>query len=72
MMLIMYNGNLLAYKLQVSLNEEAVVDRHGCHTNLKFQVKAKENQNTLYTLYGSPKLLKNPTKQVLLQILVPV
>ena len=52
-----------AYKLQPSLSEKVIVDRHGCHTALHFGVKAKENQDKVPTLYWLPKLLKNPIKQ---------
>ena len=40
-----------AYKLQASLSQRVLVDRHGCHTALKFGVKAKENQDKVPTLY---------------------
>ena len=33
-----------AYKLQPSLSERVVVNRHGCHTALHLGIKAKENQ----------------------------
>ena len=33
-----------AYKLQPSLSERVILDGHGCHTALHFDVKAKENQ----------------------------
>ena len=35
-----------AYKLQPSLSERVIVDRHGCHTAVHFGVKAKENLNS--------------------------
>ena len=59
-----------AYKLQPSLSERVTVDRHGCHTALHFDVKAKENQDKVPTIYWLPKLHKNPIKQDLLLILV--
>ena len=40
-----------AYKLQPSLSERVIVDRHGCYTALHFGVKAKENQVKVHTLY---------------------
>ena len=49
-----------AYKLQTSLTEKVVVDGHGCQTTLKFDVKAKENQDMVPVLYWLPKLHKNP------------
>ena len=52
----------IAYKLQPSLIERVIVDRHGCHTTLHFGVKAKENQYKVPTLYWLPKLHKNPYK----------
>ena len=61
-----------AYKLQPSLSERVIVDGPGCHTALHFGVKAKENQDKVPTLYWLPKLHKNPIKQDLLLILVPV
>ena len=62
-----------AYKLQASLSEKVVVDGHGCHTDLYFGVKAKENQDNVPTLYCLAKLhKKNPIKQDLLLILVLV
>ena len=39
-----------------------IVDGHGCHTALKFRVKAEENQNKVPTLYWLPKLNKNTYK----------
>ena len=57
-----------AYKLQASLIETAVVNGHGCHTDLKFGVEAKENQGRLPTLYWLPKLHKNHMKLDLLHI----
>ena len=47
-----------AYKLQPSLSERVIVDEHGCHTDLHFGVKAKENQDKVPTLYWLPKLHK--------------
>ena len=41
------------YKLQASLSEKVAVDGHGCNTALNFGVKAKENQDTVPTLYQS-------------------
>ena len=49
-----------------------VVDGHGCHTALRFGVKAKENQDKVPTLYWLPKLHKNPIKQDLLLIIILV
>ena len=46
-----------------------IVDGHGCHTALHFDVKVKENQINVPTLYWLPKLHKNPIKQKLLLIL---
>ena len=63
---------LMTLKLQTSLTENAVVDGHGCHTDLNFGVKAKEYQDKIPMLYLLPKLHKNPIKQDLFQILVPV
>ena len=51
-----------AYKLQPSLSERVIVDRHGCHTAVHFGVKAKENQDKDPTLYWLPKLHKKPYK----------
>ena len=51
-----------AYNLQPSLSERVIVDGHGCHTALHFAVKAKENQDTVPTLYWLPKLHKKPNK----------
>ena len=39
-----------------------IVDGHGCHTALRFGVKAKENQDKVPTLYWLPKLHENPYK----------
>ena len=61
-----------AYKLQPSLSERVIVDGHGCHTAIKFGVKAKENQDKVPTLYWLPKLHTNPIKQGLLLILALV
>ena len=61
-----------AYKLQPSLSERVIVDGHGCHTALHLGVKVKENQDKVPTLHWLPKLHKNPIKQNLLLILVPV
>ena len=61
-----------AYKLQPSLSERVIVDGLGCHTALNFDVKVKENQDKVPTLYWLPKLHKNPLKQDLLLILVLV
>ena len=47
-----------AYTLETSLNEKGVVDGHDCHTALHFGVKAKENQDTVPTMYRLPKLHK--------------
>ena len=52
-----------AYKLQPSLSERVIVDRHGCHTALHFGVKAKENQDKVPTLYWLPKLHKKIYKE---------
>ena len=56
-----YNGNLKrelidtnAYKLQASLSERVVVDRHGYHIAIHFGVKAKENQDKVPTLCWLP------------------
>ena len=62
--------NTNAYKLQPSLSERVIVDRHCYHTALHFGVKAKENQDKVPTLYRLPKLHKNPIKQDLFLILV--
>ena len=51
-----------AYKLQSSLSERVIVDRHGCHTALHFGIKTKENQDKVPTLYWLPKLHKKPFK----------
>ena len=51
-----------AFKLQPSLSERVIVDGHGCHTALHFDVKAKENQDNVHTLYWLSKLHKNPYK----------
>ena len=61
-----------AYKVQPSLSERVIVDGHGCHTALHFDVKAKKNQDKVPTLYWLPKLHKNPIKQDLLLILANV
>ena len=39
-----------------------IVDGHGCHTALIFDVKVKENQDKVPTLYWLPKLHKKPFK----------
>ena len=57
-------------KLQAYLSERMVVDGHGCRTALYFGVKAKENQDTVSTLYWLPKLHKNPLKLDVFLILV--
>ena len=49
-----------AYKRQPSSSKSAIVDGHGCHIALNFDVKAKENQDKVLTLYWLPKLHKNP------------
>ena len=54
--------------MQPSLSERVIVDGHGCHTALHFDVKAKETQDKVPTLYWLPKL----HKQDLLLILVLV
>ena len=51
-----------AYKLQPSLSERVIVDGHGCHTALKFRVKARENKDKVPTLYWLPKLHKKTYK----------
>ena len=61
-----------AYKLQAALSEKVVVDGHGCHTTLHFNVKTKENQDKAPTLYWLPKLHKNHIQPDLLLILVLV
>ena len=61
-----------AYKLQPSFSERVIVDGHGCHTALHFDVKTKENQDKVPTLYWLPKLHKKPIKQDLLLFLVLV
>ena len=50
------------YKLQASLSERVIVDRHGCHSALNFGVKAEETQDKVPTLYWLPTLLKTPYK----------
>ena len=50
------------YKLQASLSERAVVDGHGCHTPLHFNVKAKETQDKAPMLDSLPSLHKTPYK----------
>ena len=42
--------------------EKVVVDGHGCHTALKFGVRAKENQDNVPMLYWQPRPHKNPYK----------
>ena len=49
-----------------------VVDERVCHTALHSDVKAKENQDNVPTLYWLLQLHKNPIKQDILQILVLV
>ena len=61
-----------AYKLKPSLCERVIVDGHGCHTAQHFDVKSKENQDKIHTLYWLPKLHKDPIKQDLLLFLVLV
>ena len=61
-----------AFELQPTLSERVIVHGHGCHTALHVGVKAKENQDRVPTLNWLPKLHKNPIKQDLLLILVPV
>ena len=51
-----------AYKLLPSLSAKVIVDGHGCHTALRFGVKAKENQDKVPTWYWLPKLHKKPYK----------
>ena len=46
--------NTNAYKLQPSLSERVIVDGHGCHTDLNFGAKAKENQDKVSTLHRLP------------------
>ena len=58
--------------MQPSLRDRVIVDGHGCHTALHFDVRAKENQDRGPTLYLLPKLHKTHMKQALLQILVIV
>ena len=58
--------------MQTTLSERVIVDGHGCHTALHFDVKAKENHDKVPTLYWLPKLQPNPIKQDLLLILVLV
>ena len=60
-----------AYGLQASFRERVVVDGHayGCHTVLRFDVKVKETQDKVPTLYWLPKLHKNPITQKILLIL---
>ena len=48
-----------AYKLQPSLSERVIVNRHGCHTALNFGGKARRNQDKVPTSYWLPKLHKN-------------
>ena len=55
--------------MQPYLSESVIVDGHDCHTALHFDVKAKENQDKVPTLYWFSKLHKNPLKQDLLLIL---
>ena len=52
-----------ACKLQPSLSEKVIVDRHGCRTVLHFDAKAKENQDKVPSFYWLPKLHKNHIKQ---------
>ena len=40
--------------MQASLSEWVVVDGHRCHTALRFNVKAIENQGNVPTLYQLP------------------
>ena len=51
-----------AYKLQPSLSERVIVDRHVCHKALHFGVKAKENQDKVPTLYWLSNLHKKTYK----------
>ena len=44
--------------MQTSLSERGIVDGHGCHKALHFDVKANENQDKVPTLYWLPKLHK--------------
>ena len=37
-----------AYKLKPSLCERVIVDGHGCHTALHFDVKSKKNPKTKF------------------------
>ena len=57
-----YNALIFVIFLQPSLSERVVVDGYGCYTALHFNVKAKENQDRVPTLYWSPKLHENPYK----------
>ena len=50
------------YKPHPALSERVVVDGHGCHTALHFDVKAKENQDSVPTLYWLHKLHKQSYK----------
>ena len=43
-------------------SERVIVDGHGCHTVLHFDVKAKENRGKVPTLYWLPKLHKKSYK----------
>ena len=49
-----------------------IVNGHGCHTALPFDVKAKENQDKVPTVYWLPQHHNKPIKQDLLVILVLV
>ena len=54
------------------LSERVIGVGHGCHTALHFDVKAKESQDKVPTLYWLPKLHKKPVKHDLLLNLVLV
>ena len=58
-----------AYKLQASMSEKVVVDEHGCHTALKFGVKAKKIKTSFLSYIGYLNSIKT-IKQGALPILV--
>ena len=67
----MYKRLGRTYKLQASLTAKVVVDVHGCSSNLKFDVKAKENHDKVPIHHtGYLNSIKNPIKQDLVLVLM--
>ena len=54
--------SLTDYFLQPPLSEKVVVNWHGCHTALNFDVKAKEDKTRLHRYTGYLKSIHKPYK----------